>query len=387
MKIPRKTAAGLLLPAILVLTAACGGIKNPEGWAAPRLDGDTTYYFQKHDHLTAITIASQGPAAFLWNFPDKNKPGQKDVSLKAGYGDPVIDGDTLYFLDYQGKLFAVDRRDGTLAQTPFTAIKGSVTGGPALAGDKLAFGTTDGHLYVLDKIGFTPAPGWPPDGRTFSDGIWSPPVYQKGTDGKEYLYVATMGGRLYKLSLADGSEVWSQPFKVSGAIADLALLTPDLLFVPSLNKNVYLVNTSDGTARNPDGFGAGDWVWTTPAFKDNVAYYGDFSGNVYALDITTLQLKSTWQRPYDAKSKVKAAPAIVDNVLVVATREPQVHFIDLNTGAAAKNSFKLANAGTVRAAVVPHDGKPLVLTTSGKLFEADPTTGIATEVVVGGPKQ
>jgi outer membrane protein assembly factor BamB len=382
VKLPRRLAVGLLIPTFALLAAACGGIVSPQGWASPDVDNSTVYYFQKRNKLAAITLPSgNGSASVKWTFPDKTKPDEKDISLKATYGNPVLDNGTLYFADYSGKLFAVDASDGSLAQKPKEDISGSITGGPAISGNTLAFGTTDGHLYVLDKDTFSAATGWPAGGKTFSGAIWAPPVISNGV-----IYVATMDGEVYALNLKDGSQIWKQPFKVSGAIADLSLIqasnngqTTSYLFVPSLNRHVYIVKL-DGTAVNPDGMAASDWVWTEPAVKDGIAYFGDFSGKVYALNITSGQ--PVWKAPYDAKSKVKASPTIVDNLLVVATREPRVHFLNLSDGS-LKAKFPIAGAGTVRAGITPYDSTPLVLTTSGKLFKADPKTGIVSQVVIG----
>ncbi len=376
MKSPRALAAGLLVLLTLITATACGGVKNPEGWASPAVDGPAIYYFPAKDRLTAAAL-SGASASRTWTFPDKSRPEQKDLKFKAVYDAPASDGDTLYFASWDGRVFAVGRADGALRWTLKNVIKGGVVGGPVLAGDRLIVGTTDGRLYALSKADGRAAPGWPANGLDFPDGIWAPPIVKGQT-----ILVATMGGRLNAFRVSDGSPAWAQPFKADGAIADMALLTEKRLFVPTLNKSVYIVDADTGELAAPV-FRAQDWVWSGAAYRDNIAYFGDFAGSVYALDITTG--KNTWATPYDAKSKVKSAPVIVDDVLVLATRDPAIHFIGLKDGKFL-NAVPLPDAGTIRSGLAVLNGKPLILTTKGKLFQADTQTRSVTQLVVAGEK-
>lgn len=373
MKHPRSLAAGLLLVGIALLTASCGGTVNPQGWASPALDGPNAYYLQKKDHLAAITFAAEGNAPITWSFPDKNKPDQKDLSLQAIYTTPVVDGDTVYGASYSGAVFAINKADGNLKWIR-KDLSGGIVSGIAVTADFIAFGTVDKHLYLLKKADHTPAPGWPADGLTLSDGIWAQPVI-KG----DLIYVATMGGDVFALNLSNGRKKWT--FHATGAIADLVQLDDTHLFAPSLNKQVYIVNMADGTAPN-GGFQASDWVWTRPAVKDGVVYFGDFAGSIYAVDITTGRAR--WERPYEGGNKVKSAPAIVQDTLVLVDRKPIVHFIDVRTGA-GKNRVPLLDADTVRADVIPTaDGSAAIISsTNGKLFKADPKAGTVNLIPVG----
>lgn len=350
---------------------------NPQGWASPAVDGPNAYYLQSKDHLAAITFAASGDATAGWTFPDKNKSDQKNLKLQAIYGTAAVDGDTVYGASYSGSVFAINKADGNLRWIR-SDLQGSVIASPTLAGDYLAVATVDRQLYLLKKSDGSPAPNWPKGGIALKAGIWAQPVAKGDT-----LYVATMGGDVLALKLADGSPVWSKPFHVSGAIADLAVLDDTHLFVPSLNKQVYIVNMSDGTAPNA-GFLASDWVWTRPAVKDGVVYFGDFSGFVYALDIS--KGTQVWKYDTGSKQKVKAAPAIVQDTVVAADEKTLVHFLDARTGS-LRNRLPLpdTNAGKVRADVValPDGSGALIATTSGKLYKADPKNTTLTAVAVG----
>ena len=375
MTFRRLALAGTLLVLFATLAASCGNVSNPQGWASPVVDGSTTYLFTKKDRLAAVKFTADGPASETWHFPDKNKQPQKGLKLEAVYTSPVLDGDRLYVGTYSGEVLAIATKDGELLKRN-NQITGSIVGGPVLAGDLLLFGTTEGRFYALNKLDLQTAPGWPVGGIPFTDGIWAAPAVANGV-----AYVASMHGEVRAIRLADRSDAWPEPFKVAGAVAALQLLDDARLFVPGLNRKVSIVDTATGKATIP-AFQASDWVWTRAAFKDNTAYFGDFSGKTYALDITTGQAKWT----YSANKKVKGGPALLDNVLVLADRGPVVHFVDAQTGGML-NSVPLTGVGTVRADVIADGATALVVTTGGKLFRADPKTRSVPEVLLPGAGQ
>ena len=378
MKLPRALAVAPVILLVALAASACIGTENPQGWASPVFDNNTVYFLQSKDRLGAAPITSTDQTITLdWSFPDKNRTEDKDISLKAVYGEPVIDGDRLYFSSYSGGVFALNKTDGRPVWRMKDEIKGHVVGGVAVGANVLAFGTTDGHLYVVNKADKSPAPGWNAKGRSFGEEIWATPIIKGDT-----LYVATMGGDVHALSVKDGSELWEEPFHTSGAVPDITLMG-DRLFVASLNRNLYEVSSADGAEIGQ--FKATDWVWTQPAFQDDHAYFGDFAGKVYDVDITDMQ-NALWSLSL-GDDRVKSSPGIVDNVLIVADRQPTVHFIDIGPNANPEqrqlNEVAPTAGGTIRADVAVHDGFAYLSTTKGKLLRADPKQRSVFEVLVG----
>lgn len=384
MKSPRRLAFLPALVALVFVATACVGTVNPEGWAAPVFDGSNIYFLQSHNRLAQARIPADNKTNLDWVFPDKNNTAQKDDKLQAVYGAPVIVDGVIYLTSYSGGVYALDEATGKPKWNFKAGISGDVVGGAGVGNGVVAFGTTDGHLYVLNASDGKPAPNWK-GGIKLADGVWADPIVHDGT-----LYVGTMGGNLYAYSVANGpsSPLWAQPFHTEGggAIPDMALLDNTHLFVPSINRHVYVLDISDAKAwKTQVDFTASDWVWTKPAFKDNIMYFGDFAGDIYAVDITAgPNGKMMWPQPATSDgNRVKSAPAIADNVLVVADRNPTVRFIDLQTGKQL-NAVPISGSGTVRADLVAHDNLVYVVTTSGGLYIAHPDNRSVTEVQVGG---
>jgi outer membrane protein assembly factor BamB len=290
----------------------------------------------------------------------------------------VIDGDVVYSSSFSGGVFALNKSDGRPIWRITTGYSGDIVAGVAVAGGKVAFATTDGDVHVVNAKDGRASDGWPAGGVKYGKGIWTAPII-KG----DVVYVAVMDGKVDALKLADGSKAWSQPFDATGAIASLQLLDDNRLFAPSLNKHVYILNAADGSVAQD--FHAADWVWAGAAFKDNVAYFGDFSGRAYALDITTG--KDRWPTVSLGKDRVKSGPAIVDDVVVFGDRVPAVHFLKASDGSRLGIGVPLNGAGTLRADAVAKDGQVYFVTTAGRLFKADPGTQTVNEVVVNGARQ
>ena len=372
---PRFLAVVLLVLLVPTFSAACVHAKNPEGWASPTVSDQTALYFQKKDRLASVQLADNGSATVQWTFPDdRAHPDQKDLKLASVYEAPIVDGDVIYLAEYDGGVFALKRSDGTVVWSVARGkLTGSIVGGPVLAGDRLVMGTTDGYLYALSKQDGGPASGWTSKGvKVTGSGVWARPVVSGDT-----VIVAGMNGHVYGYKLADGSLAWESGYHAGGAIADLELINESTLFVPSLDGSVQLLKPSDGQAMG-QAFKAGDWVWTSAAVGDGVLYFGDFAGHLYALDITTMQPRWT----YDAGAQIKAAPVIVGDVLVVADRDAVVHFLDTKNNGALLSKVPLVDAGTVRADLTVDSGRALIATTKGRLYTADPKTRAVNQIAV-----
>ncbi|MBK7126410.1 MAG: PQQ-binding-like beta-propeller repeat protein [Dehalococcoidia bacterium] len=371
------TLALLLLP----LVSSCVSVLNPTGWAPVAFDGETAYVITSKGKLSAITVNGDSGAA-RWTFPDKDRDEDDKLDTKAIYGAPVIEGDRIYLATFEAGVFALRKEDGRpiwpTAGSDAASIDGDIAGGVAVAGENVYFATTEGLLYALRKDDGAPATGWEKPLR-LGDGIWATPVVHG-----DAIYVATMSGELHALSAIDGSERWSRPFKASGAIAELALISDELLFVPSINRHAYVVRMADGSV--VADFRADDWLWTTPGVQGSKLFFGDFGGSVYGLDITSSGVEQLWEPASLKGERVRSGAAVVNGVIVVVDRKPVVTFIDANDGSIL-NTVPIEGAGTVRANLVVKDGAAYFSTTGGKLFRAEPASRRVVEVQLSGVKK
>jgi len=373
---PRLLAVGVFLLAVALFAAGCAGVANPEGWAPPVFEGDDILLFLDKEELSAVAYDGTS-AVVLWTFPDENLTSEKDIKLRSVYSEPVVDDDTVYIGSYEGDIYAIGRSDGRLRWSTEgqVSVSGSIVSGPVLSQGRLVFGTTEGFLYSVDAADGRPTEGWPRDGLSLSNrGIWATPIVESGV-----VYVGTMDSKLRAIDLATGEEVWEQPFEAgAGAIAELASASDGTLFVATLGKEVFIVEKSTGLQVG-ESVTANGWIWTRPAIDAGIAYYGDFDGSLFALDITSQ--KTEWTEKTDGR--VKSGPAVVGEWVIFADESPAVSFVNRETGQ-IRNRVPIVDAGKIRANVVGRDGVAYVVTTKGRLFKADPSNFSVVEVPIGG---
>jgi outer membrane protein assembly factor BamB len=375
----RRCAAIALALLLLPLLSSCVSVLSPTGWAPVAFDGDTAYVTTSKGRISALTLDGDTAEA-KWTFPDPDIDADDRFKTRAIYGAPVIDGDRVYVATFEGGIFALRAADGRPEwpgpEGNRNQYDGDIAGGLALAGDTLFFGTTEGRLYGWNKADGSRAPGWA-EPKSFDGGIWATPVVAGDT-----LIIATMKGDVYGLSIADGSEKWH--FETTGAVADLALIGEDLLFVPGVNRHAYFLRAADGAEVTE--FRAEDWLWTYPAFSAGKVFFGDFGGHVHGLDISSGSANELWPPPSVDGERIRSGPAIIDDVLVVADRKPVITFINATTGEVL-NTVPIPDAGTVRANLVVREGSAYFTTTDGKLFRADPQARRVLEVLLSGVKR
>ncbi len=122
-KLPVALAVGLFA----LFAASCVDVANPEGWAAPVFEDGTLYYFSDKDQLDAVAFTTDGSAALLWSFPGQQQDGEEDINIEAVYGEPVVDGDRIYFAGWEGAVYAVSAESGQLLWS--TRGRLDITGG------------------------------------------------------------------------------------------------------------------------------------------------------------------------------------------------------------------------------------------------------------------
>lgn len=173
----------------------------------------------------------------IWKF--ETEGGQRYDGI-SGFspGDiklyPVYDAkrDRIAFGSIDGHLYVLDRKDGTLhfrAHTEYydTDVRHQVWGAPAIAGDTVVFTSTDKHIYAHDLNTGDRLWEYETNGRIFAT-----PVINDGI-----VYVGSNDGRLYELDLKTGKVRATTQF--TERITTKVVVTTDTLYVPTNACEVY----------------------------------------------------------------------------------------------------------------------------------------------------
>jgi outer membrane protein assembly factor BamB len=293
--------------------------------------GGVAYVGSQDGNLHAVDLAT-GKAR--WRYKTQGPVGESS---------PCVADGTVYVGDLDGVFHAVDTATGAPRWTFKTdqEIKSS----PNAAGDRILFGSYDGHLYCLSKAGklhwkvrtegpvhSTPAI----DGRrTFVTGcdevfraldldtgqeLFSVPLgaYTGASPAvrDDAVYVGTFGNEVVRLDLGRRMLRWTYrpasqtfPFYSSAAIAS------DRIVLGGRDKLVHCLDRATGQAL---------WTFTTRARVESSplvagarVFVGSNDGRLYALDLATG--KKVWE--FTAGAPVSASPAAGGGALVVGSQD------------------------------------------------------------------
>ena len=367
--------------AILVLSAACVGFASPKGWSPPQFEDGNAFVFLDEGRLSALAFdeTDNSRARELWRFPnDDLYPLEEDIDLKAVYGPPVFVEDFIILAAYSGEIVAITR-DGRYEPGSGSwkiSVPGEIIGTAVVAGDRLIFATSEGRLYVRDVATGGGVDAWPVNGKELGASIWASPIVSDGV-----VITATMKGTVQAFNLETGIAVWDAPFKKDSAIAVLALINENVLFVPGLGGIIDFIDVQSGQSIG-QSFETEGWVWSAPLVKDGILYFGDFAGNLYALDITKgINVENQVWPPIFVGGKIKGKPVIIGQTLVLADEDATVHFIDIEKGI-INYSFSLIDTADIFASVVEYEGFAWIVSENGELFRADPDMNDVKEVSI-----
>jgi outer membrane protein assembly factor BamB len=172
------------------------------------------------------TAASDGSTVFVPVFDQSRvvavdlKTGERRWSFQAKgfiYGEPAVDGDSVYIGSQDGRLYCLDKATGK-PRWDF-ATKSRNESGVAVKGGKVFFGSCDGFFYAVDAA--TGKAVWSFETPKGEDGkhkaIYSSPIATDETvcfgsfDGHIYALKPATGELLWKIRPLEGAEVDSSP--------------------------------------------------------------------------------------------------------------------------------------------------------------------------------
>lgn len=300
-----------------ILTVSCSrGAAQPRGWAEPAQAGKVVMVSTSGGHLSGIDSDTH---LLKWKFPNSWTIQGDNSDLKGIYGSPVVasDGNTTFFGDYNGNLYAFNQNDGTLTADKKAAtslkLRDPVIGGVAIDKASTSLFVTTGDRLIKAKYTAGSPPGLTLDTswqvQTGAD-IWGVPVINNGR-----VLFASLDGKLYSVSLTDASERWTYKAGSSGLVSTPAVIG-DTVYVAGFDSKLHAVDLSSGEERW--SFQASYWVWNPPIADGSDLIFGDFNGRIYSVNQQTGE--ENWQADL-SKGPIVGAPVLVQGTLVVGTQD------------------------------------------------------------------
>jgi len=324
----------------LLILSGCSSVVTGESWgnlsAAP--DGKSVYLAYKNQ-LVKIKITT-----------DQNNQQQpvpewqaKDSANPTFFAAPAITADGQVFagsFSTRG-LYAFQADNGSeLSNWSIPKFTDKVVAGPVVNGDMVYVGMGDRGVRAYNRktgkeLIF--------DGTKF--GVWGRPVVIG-----EVVYAASLDHNLYALNATTLEKIWS--IDLEGAIADSPTWDgKSTLYVGTWNSEVLAVDISGAQPKISTRFKTKNWVWGSPIYDNDVLYFGDLSGNLYALYTKTWQQK--WVRPPDAdapggiRGRIGIAKDVTHIKVVAGKPEPETIPTMIVFGTEGKKAYALDGDGNL----------------------------------------
>jgi outer membrane protein assembly factor BamB len=238
----------------------------------------------------------------------------------------------------------------------------TVWSSPAVANGRLYFGSDDGRVYALDtKNG---ALLWKYATAAY---VWSSPAVANGV-----VYVgsgATYGPgdhNVYGLNAATGGLLWK--YTTGGDVQSSPVVANGVVYVTSADNNVYALNASTGALLWKYAGVPGSW--SSPAVDNGVVYVGSGDGYVYALNASSGAL--VWR--FKMTAGTNSSPAAANGVVYVGSGlgDDNLYALDAGTGAL---KWKYTTGAGVDSSPAVADGVVYVGSYDGNVYALNGGSG------------
>jgi outer membrane protein assembly factor BamB len=174
------------------------------------------------------------------------------------------------------------------------------------------------------------------------------PVLASPVASGRFLFVGSTDHNFYALDLASGQVMWK--FETGGRVSSSAAVSNGFVFFESYDSNFYCLDAETGKLKwkfktegerrfaakhlhgaepaaefMPDPF---DFFLSSPVVANGLVFFGSGDTNIYALDVTTGELK--WK--FKTGDVVHASPAFWNSTLYVGGWDSYFYALDAETG-------------------------------------------------------
>jgi outer membrane protein assembly factor BamB len=297
--------------------------------SSPAVDDDRLYIGVDDGRLLAL---DRNDGSLIWQFKTHRYDTEQTVAgrLHLGiHGSPAFDDAYVYIGDYDGFLYAVDKRDGTLQWV--RKLGDSIGASPTVH---------DGAIYMAVEFA-------EPDGRVFvveaanGEELWSTPFLGEQPHStvsidteRNLMFVGANNGRLFCFDIGSHQPVWT--FDADGEIKSTAAVSGDTVYVTSWDQKLHAIAIETGLEKF--SFPTLDVSMSSPSVFQGRVYFGSHDTQLYGVEIASGRAVFT----VNTNGAILSSPTVVQDsgLLVVGSRDRSLYLVDLNDGAVV-GSFNL----------------------------------------------
>jgi glucose dehydrogenase len=276
-------------------------------------------FFGSYDGFYYALNAKNGK--LKWKF---KTGGEKQVGAKGLWGmkpedmymddpfdfflsSPVIDTNahnlTVFFGSSDGNLYALDAQTGKKKWAFKTG--GIIHSSPALYNGNVYCGSWDTFLYAVDAKTGDLKWKFETDKHPvyhLLEGIQASPTCSAGM-----VYCGSRDGHFYALDAHSGKLVWKYAADNSWVLTTAAI--KDTMVYLGTSDTYLFLGFDAKTGKEKIRYKTNGYVYSSPALTGNTAYFGDFTGNLCAVDINSGRLTGK----FETSGRLTNAKSILDS--------------------------------------------------------------------------
>jgi outer membrane protein assembly factor BamB len=208
---------------------------------------------------------------------------------------------TVYFGSSDGNLYAVDAANGSLLWAFKT--NGIIHSSPTLYHGNIYIGSWDTYMYAINAKTGKEKWKFKTGNQTAMTGIQASATVQNGI-----VYFGARDAHFYALDANNGNIIWKYDAENSWIISS-AIIKNETIYVGT--SDTYLLLGLDvKTGKETFRFKANGYVFGSPAIAGNTVYVGDFTGNIFSIDINDPTKKII---PFSTEARKEYASTILKN--------------------------------------------------------------------------
>lgn len=294
--------------------------------SSPVLDEDTLYIGVDDGHLHALDLET---GDIRWSFRTDiydYEVEREDDNNRGIHGTAAVDDEMVYVGEYLGRLYAVDKTDGTLVWK--VDLGGSIGASAALYGGYLFVSVefsnpADGKMFVVqasdgEVVYESPSMGGHPHSSTSID------------PNRGYMFAGGNNGKFWCFDFVNKEEVWSfqMDMGADGDIKSTPAVAEDTVYVTSWDHKLHAIDIDSG--EEIFEVETLNRTMSSPSVYEDTVYFGSHDGRLYAVDAHD----GTEKWVFDTGRTILSSPTIVPETgaVLIGSNNSNLYVIDMETG-------------------------------------------------------
>lgn len=311
MKINRFYLIVAIILSGVLITSCTGGAGAANSWPGVAIDQESkTVYLAYGPHVYAVNLEN---GTEKWRFPAK-----ADAKITFFAPPAITDDGQVIVGGYNNVLYGLDAETGG-QKWAFDQAKNHFIASPLVTADGIYAPSNDNTLYALNLAGNL---RW-----QFKTGHaqWGTPAQ----DGK-LIFLPSLDHYLYALDAERGTQVWKSEDLGGTVVGTPTFSDQGVLYLGTFDSEMLAVDSRDGKIlwRTPTT----GWVWSGPALVDDVLYFGDLGGTLFALNASDGSNRWQAQPAPEVKRKIVGQPLVMGDAVYFVADDGSIYAVEAANG-------------------------------------------------------